>query len=626
MATIASLLIELGANVARLQKDMDQAGRVVAGWERSTKRAVGTVQTAFAGLGVAIGAGAFVAGIKSAIDQADELNKLSQKVGIATEALSELAYAADLSDISREGLTKGLKTLSTNMFEAAQGSKEALASFKGLGVEFQSAPGKLRATDEVLIDLADRFSKMPDGAAKAALAVKMFGKEGLNMIPFLNQGRAGIQQLREEAQRLGIVMSSDMAASAERFNDNMRAVKASADGMKISMANSMMPGLTNIAKAMKLAAEEGGFLTAVLVGIGGVMSELFTKSDEAQLRGVQKRLEDLRTEWTNIRNSPPGFRGGMDKRLDRVQRDMNEALKEEEVIKARIAARDKDLRDGRPKPNGDVVDPRKFGGDDGKGDKSKNDSWLASQYKRMADEEAKNVREAMDANNQASDVLEERARMEQKWGQAFENMTLEEIKEWEKRKFAALDYLRAQEEVRMRLLAGFDENGDKIVDDAKKAKEAAKDIGLIFQSAASNAIRDWQGVGNLIRSIGQDIAQMIMKKAVIDPIGNAIGGMLGGLDFGGMLSFAGGGSTGSGPRTGGLDGQGGFMAMVHPNETVVDHARGQSSGGATIVQNIHFSANTPAAVRDAVFALAPQLTKASIAAVRDERNRTGDRR
>jgi hypothetical protein len=92
-----------------------------------------------------------------------------------------------------------------------------------------------------------------------------------------------------------------------------------------------------------------------------------------------------------------------------------------------------------------------------------------------------------------------------------------------------------------------------------------------------------------------------------------------------FASFAGGGSTGSGARAGGMDGQGGFPAMLHPNETVIDHALGQRTGGS-IVQNIHFSANTPAAVRDAVFALAPQLTQASIAAVRDERNRTGDRR
>jgi hypothetical protein len=167
--------------------------------------------------------------------------------------------------------------------------------------------------------------------------------------------------------------------------------------------------------------------------------------------------------------------------------------------------------------------------------------------------------------------------------------------------------------------------GNKLPKEIDKANDSARELGVIFSSAASDAIRKWEGVGNLIRSIGIDVAQMMFKNTVTDPLGKAVTSAVGGIDWGGMLSFAGGGSTGGGSRSGGLDGQGGFMAMLHPNETVIDHALGQRGGGS-IVQNIHFSANTPAAVRDAVFALAPQLTKASIAAVRDERNRTGDRR
>lgn len=345
MATIASLLIDMGANVARLQQDMDRASRVISSWESRTQRTLSGVKTAFAGLGVAIGAGAFVNSIKSIVNEADELNKLSQKVGVAVDSLSSLKYAADLSDVSAEGLTKGLKALSTNMFEASTGGKEALAMFSGLNIEFESAPGKLRATDAVLLDVADRFSKMEDGAAKSAIAVKLFGREGLTLIPFLNQGRQGIAQLRQEAERLGIVMSAEMAASAEKFNDNMKAVSSSAKGLGITLANAALPKLNDIAQAMKAAAEEGGFFMAVLVGIGGAMDALFSRSDQAKLAAVQKRLQGLREEWGNIRNAPPGFRGGMDKRLDRVQAELIAALKEEEEIQARIAAQ----RRGTPK-------------------------------------------------------------------------------------------------------------------------------------------------------------------------------------------------------------------------------------------------------------------------------------
>lgn len=166
--------------------------------------------------------------------------------------------------------------------------------------------------------------------------------------------------------------------------------------------------------------------------------------------------------------------------------------------------------------------------------------------------------------------------------------------------------------------------GNKLPEKIDKANDSARELGVIFSSAASDALRKWEGVGNLIRSIGLDVAQMMFKNTVTDPLGKAVTSAVGSIDFSSLLSFDGGGSTGSGSRSGGMDGKGGFMAMLHPNETVIDHTMGQSQG--VTVQHIHFSANTPAAVRDAVFALAPQLTRASVAAVRDERNRTGDRR
>jgi hypothetical protein len=57
-----------------------------------------------------------------------------------------------------------------------------------------------------------------------------------------------------------------------------------------------------------------------------------------------------------------------------------------------------------------------------------------------------------------------------------------------------------------------------------------------------------------------------------------LGGLFGG---GGLLSFDGGGFTGMGARTGGIDGKGGFPAILHPNETVLDHTKGARRNGDT---------------------------------------------
>jgi hypothetical protein len=73
-----------------------------------------------------------------------------------------------------------------------------------------------------------------------------------------------------------------------------------------------------------------------------------------------------------------------------------------------------------------------------------------------------------------------------------------------------------------------------------------------------------------------------MVKGALTDIGSLFNG-----DFGnavdGMSDFDGGGYTGKGIRAGGMDGKGGFMAMVHPNETVIDHTKGQGMQSAPTV-------------------------------------------
>ncbi len=106
----------------------------------------------------------------------DEFFKLSQKTGVSVEALTALKYAADLSDLSTEGLTKALQKLSVAMFDTQINGEEGSAALKALGVSATDVNGQIRPTEQVLLDLADKFSSMPDGADKAALAVKLFGK------------------------------------------------------------------------------------------------------------------------------------------------------------------------------------------------------------------------------------------------------------------------------------------------------------------------------------------------------------------------------------------------------------------------------------------------------------------
>lgn len=193
----------------------------------------------------AMGAGLALA-IKGQLNAADEMGKAAQKFGVPVEALSRLKYAADLSDVSMETLGTGLKKLSSNMVAAAKGGKSQTEMFAAMGVSVVDAEGKLRGTEAVLQDVAAQFASMPDGAEKTALAVKLFGKAGADMIPLLNAGKTGLQAMAAEATKLGLVISADTARSAENFNDNLTRLKGAMGGLVVQITASLAPTLEKL--------------------------------------------------------------------------------------------------------------------------------------------------------------------------------------------------------------------------------------------------------------------------------------------------------------------------------------------------------------------------------------------
>jgi hypothetical protein len=184
---------------------------------------------------------------KSTANYGEELLKTSQKVGINVEALSGLQYAAKMADLSNESFVRGLKTLSQNMVEAAQRTGDGEALFRRLNITVTDSTGKLKPTEQVLLSVADAFEKHADGAGKSELAVKLFGKAGLELIPFLNQGKAGITDLMKEAERFGLVLSKDDAESANRFNDELKRLQAETKGLTLAVGQPLVEALLGAA-------------------------------------------------------------------------------------------------------------------------------------------------------------------------------------------------------------------------------------------------------------------------------------------------------------------------------------------------------------------------------------------
>lgn len=225
---------------ARLGLDINEAA-----WEKGDRLIEG-LKRGLAVVGVALGIHELMEVVHGVAELADHATKASQKLGITAETIQELGYAAKLSDISQEELEISLGHLAKQIVAVKDGSQQATDAFKKLGISSTDQAVKAGDTGAVLAELADGFQKMPDGAQKTALAMEIFGRSGKSLIPFLNAGSAGIEDLRKEARELGIVVDTETAKKFEEFNDDQTRLSETWRGLRTQVVTALLPALQEL--------------------------------------------------------------------------------------------------------------------------------------------------------------------------------------------------------------------------------------------------------------------------------------------------------------------------------------------------------------------------------------------
>lgn len=220
-AEIGALRVVLSMDAGQFESGSQKAGKSLSAMEKAAANAAKVIGVSFT---AAVAAMAYAA--KQAIDFADEIGKMSQRVGIGTETLSGLAHASDLAGLNLQGLDGALDRFNKTIAESARFGSDAAQAFNALGIAVAG-----RNTEAILLDVADRFAGFADGANKSALAMQLFGRAGADLLPLLNQGRAGIEASTEEARRFGIVISAEAAKKAEDFNDAITRLQAVMRGL-----------------------------------------------------------------------------------------------------------------------------------------------------------------------------------------------------------------------------------------------------------------------------------------------------------------------------------------------------------------------------------------------------------
>jgi tetratricopeptide (TPR) repeat protein len=187
------------------------------------------LKRAFAGIG-AVAVGQFLTRTAmSAIQYGDELQKAAVKSGIAVEQLSALSYAAKQSDIDLGSLSTALRKMQVNLSQATSGGKAQKETLDALGISLEQL--KNLAPDQQFELLADRINALTNPADKARAAVEVFGKAGADLLPLFEKGAEGIRIAREEAEALGLVISTDQVQKLAQADEAIKKLSQSFSGM-----------------------------------------------------------------------------------------------------------------------------------------------------------------------------------------------------------------------------------------------------------------------------------------------------------------------------------------------------------------------------------------------------------
>lgn len=507
------------------------------------KRGAGEADAAVArlgktiGLGLAAGATAAAFAFKTTVNRMDELSKAAQRASMPTEDFSRLAYAADLADVSLQSLQGSVGRLAKAQGDAARGSKEQARAFDALGIAYKNADGSLRDTKDVFFDFADRFKRFQGSPEVVALGMTLFGESFQSLIPLLKDGARGLQDAGDEAERFGLVVSTQAGQQAEQFNDNLTRLKGAAEGLKIELFSGLIPQLNDLTSRLTDASRASdGFWKSMAVWAsvsgddernpGAAVERI--KGDIARMRRLRDELDPNNSLANKLNDWMFGDVGDLDRQIAAQEARLAYLQR---LLDRQVGADMTALGGQTPAPSGGLTIPGKPGGQKPRDElASVIDAAWQRDFDRMLGLRAEAEEfEAFIAQVQAHHDQALQAQAE-RWQDIIDPSRkyarqLEEIRDLVKAgKLTKKEGIDAEFDVESRrndeLLKG-------TADATKEASDAARELGLTFQSAFEDAIIGGKRFSDVLSGIGQDLLRLTIRKSLTEPAANWLSTALG---------------------------------------------------------------------------------------------------
>jgi len=239
-----SIRISTELDTDELKSGLEGLGGVVEGMAKGV----------LAGM-AAIGSAAVVAGKKlfdmaqNAAAAGQDVDLLSNKLGMSRTTLQEWDYILQQNGASTYYLSYGIRNLANMMGGSESGAEKLSKAMAALGTDFSVVENKSPA--EAFEYLVGRLQEMPPGAEKAALAMQLFGRRGgMELMPLLNGTAESVDELRQRAHELGLIMSDDAIDAAVAFGNALTDFNLVMKAAKNTIGAEMLPGLTMLVEGL----------------------------------------------------------------------------------------------------------------------------------------------------------------------------------------------------------------------------------------------------------------------------------------------------------------------------------------------------------------------------------------
>ena len=209
--------------------------------------------------------GALVGGANEVAMYGDNIDKMSQKMGISTDAFQEWDAVLKHNGSSIESMSKGMITLQK---KAAAGSD----AFEKLGLTQEQVASM--STEDLFAATIEGLQNMEEGAERTALASELLGGAAKELGPTLNMSAKETEAMKKRVHELGGVMSKDAVKSAAAYKDQLQDMQTAFGGMKRGLLSDFMPSLTTVMGGLTDLFSGGDGIGKISEGISGLVDKI----------------------------------------------------------------------------------------------------------------------------------------------------------------------------------------------------------------------------------------------------------------------------------------------------------------------------------------------------------------